>query len=695
MIMGRPRLAAARATARSASGWAMAGGARAAGSTGRGWSSPAPCASRCASGPARSDWPRRWSHAPRRRRYRRRLRATACSRPGPRARRTRAGSRAARRAGPACRFRPSGPVPVRSRSSTHKSLAGAFFASAFHGRGKPRNRLPARRERPPPRPVWRRLSAHHEAVLFGRPIPPFSELTASPAKVSSIPTRAWGNGDGALEAASGPGARAARKMDRHRSTETGTRARRTHHQIAACGSPYRHGGLGILLAGFLGGFVFAKATDALNVGKPGAISLFSGFGHPRGATAPRRGVPKPEGFAPWRQVVDSSGADPRACVEFTRPLDPRRSYADFVLISPDPGRAPAVTVKGPDDTQLCLTGLGFYDRRITFLKGFQAKNGEQLKANADIDFTFGAKPPYVGFAGEGVILPREDADGVGIETMNVARIAIEVWRVPDRNLVRKSISAPDATAEGEYAGDYGDDAVGSDGRKVWSGDVAESGPMGQRATTVFPLGAVLKEMKPGAYVIIVRDASGARGLKKKADTDDSEDANPAAQARRWILFTDMALVSYQGVDGTDVVVRSLKTARAMPGVKVSLVAQDGEDLASATSDGEGRVRFAKALFDGKGGEAAKAFMAYGPGSDFTTQSLAHAPVDLSNQRIGGRHVEGEKPLTAGRTASAVVDAYLYSDRGVYRPRETVRLVALLRDSEARAVKDRAGMIVVS
>jgi len=453
-------------------------------------------------------------------------------------------------------------------------------------------------------------------------------------------------------------------------------------------------GLGILLAGFLGGFVFAKATDALNVGKPGAISLFSGFGHPRGATAPRRGIPKPEGFAPWRQVVDSSGADPRACVEFTRPLDPRRSYADFVLISPDPGRAPAVTVKGPDDTQLCLTGLGFYDRRITFLKGFQAKNGEQLKANADIDFTFGAKPPYVGFAGEGVILPREDADGVGIETMNVARIAIEVWRVPDRNLVRKSISAPDATAEGEYAGDYGDDAVGSDGRKVWSGDVAVSGPMGQRATTVFPLGAVLKEMKPGAYVIKVRDASGARGLKKKADTDDSEDANPAAQARRWILFTDMALVSYQGVDGTDVVVRSLKTARAMPGVKVSLVAQDGEDLASATSDGEGRVRFAKALFDGKGGEAAKAFMAYGPGSDFTTLSLDHAPVDLSNQGIGGRHVEGEKPLTAGRTASAVVDAYLYSDRGVYRPRETVRLVALLRDSEARAVKDRAGMILV-
>ena len=61
--------------------------------------------------------------------------------------------------------------------------------------------------------------------------------------------------------------------------------------------------------------------------------------------------------------------------------------------------------------------------------------------------TFGEKPPYVGFAGDGVILPREDADGVGIETVNVSRLNIEVWRVADRNLVRTSISAPRPESE--------------------------------------------------------------------------------------------------------------------------------------------------------------------------------------------------------------------------------------------------------
>ncbi|MGH1557723.1 hypothetical protein ACRAWD_07515 [Caulobacter segnis] len=129
-----------------------------------------------------------------------------------------------------------------------------------------------------------------------------------------------------------------------------------------------------------------------------------------------------------------------------------------------------------------------------------------------------------------MILPREEADGVAIETINVQTLAVEVWRVPDRNLVRKSISAPDPTGEGDWAGDYGDDSVGDDGRRVWKGTVPVAGDAtGQKATTVFPLGAVLKDMKAGAFVIKARDASGGRD----ADAEGGGDSNPA-QARRWI-----------------------------------------------------------------------------------------------------------------------------------------------------------------
>jgi len=452
--------------------------------------------------------------------------------------------------------------------------------------------------------------------------------------------------------------------------------------------------LGLLVAAFGGGFLTAKGLEGLHLfgGKAGegqalGAQAWSLFGKPRAPGAPRRGVPRPEGFAVWRSRVDTTGPAPLACVELTRPLDPSKPYADYVLVSPDLGGAPAVSVKR---AELCVAGLGFTDRRVTLLKGLPARGGGALAANADVDFTFGDKPPFVGFAGEGVILPRQDADGVGVETVNVTRLAIEVWRVSDRNLVRKSISAPDPTGEGDYASDYGDDSPDGEGVVVWKGELAVKGDAGSRVTTVFPLGAVLKEMKPGAYVIKARDASGGRDIKGE---DGVDDPNPPAQARRWVVFTDMALSGYEGSEALDVVVRSLQTAKTLPGVRVALVARNGEDLAEARTDAAGRVRFDRPLLDGQGAGDAKMVMAYGPQGDLAVLDLDRSPVDLSKQGIGGRTAEAAS-TTAGRQAAGAVDGYLYADRGIYRPGETAHVVALLRDRDAKAVKDRKGAIVV-
>src|SRR5271167_4482249 len=165
-----------------------------------------------------------------------------------------------------------------------------------------------------------------------------------------------------------------------------------------------------LIAGFGGGFLVAKGVDGAfrhtAAGQGQVSSIWAMFGHPRDANAPRQGIAKPDGFVIWKTRLDTSGAQPLACIEMTKALDPARSYGDFVLVSPDLGHAPAVSVK---DDELCVGAVGFTDRRITLLKGLPAKDGETLAANADTDFTNGEKPPYVGFNGDGVILPREES----------------------------------------------------------------------------------------------------------------------------------------------------------------------------------------------------------------------------------------------------------------------------------------------
>jgi uncharacterized protein YfaS (alpha-2-macroglobulin family) len=448
-----------------------------------------------------------------------------------------------------------------------------------------------------------------------------------------------------------------------------------------------------LIIGFGGGVLTAKTIEAARgAGSPAAATATKGgvdwpfFGKPRGANAPRQGVPKPEGFAVWRSRIDTSGREPLACIEMSRPLDPSKPYADYVLVSPETGSAPAVTARG---SELCLGGLGFTDRRVTLLKGLPGRGKDALAANADVDFTFGDRPPFVGFAGDGVILPREEADGVGIETVNVTRLAIEVWRVSDRNLVRKSITASEPSGEDDWMGPWGDDYPGEDGRKIWSGEVAVRANGAERAVTVFPLGAVLKTMSPGGYVIVARDASGGRA---KAEDEEDGYQNRTAMSRRWVIFTDMALMSYSGSEGVDAVVRSLKSAKTIAGVPVSLVAANGETLAEAKTDASGRVRFARPLLEGKLGMRPKMLMAYGGQGDLAVLDLERSPVDLSRQGIGGRNDEAS--VTAGRDSRTNIDGYLYADRGIYRPGETVHLVGLVRDRTAVAA-DRKGSLVIS
>src|SRR6188508_2421501 len=92
-------------------------------------------------------------------------------------------------------------------------------------------------------------------------------------------------------------------------------------------SPLVAVGAAALVLGFGGGFAVGKVADLGWFGGKSAATAeapkgqaWSLFGKPRSANAPRRGIPKPEGFAVWQSRIDSSGAEPMACVRMSKPL---------------------------------------------------------------------------------------------------------------------------------------------------------------------------------------------------------------------------------------------------------------------------------------------------------------------------------------------------------------------------------------
>lgn len=371
-------------------------------------------------------------------------------------------------------------------------------------------------------------------------------------------------------------------------------------------------------------------------------------------------------FSYVRYAPDTSDSLPKACLVFSEPLDPD---VDYSIYAPFDGSVEvAYSVNGE---QLCLNGLSFASSyTLTLTEGLPSEDGDELGREEEVQISFEDRPPYVGFSGSGVILPREDADGLAIETVNVDQIKVKVSRVNDRALAFKSISQGTESQQGRYSYVYGDENPNDLSSDVWSGTMDIQSVKNAPVVTVFPLPDVIGTLEPGAYFIELTDA---------IELDRYE--GPPASAKRWVMLTDLALTAYRSQSGLEVTLRSLQDGRVMPNTAVQLIARNNEVLAEASTGVDGRVSFNPELLAGTGNLAPKIILASGLKGDTAVLDLTRAPVDLSELNTGGRVTPGD------------VDAYLYTERGIYRPGETVNLTAMLRDRAGRAISERNGTLI--
>lgn len=372
-------------------------------------------------------------------------------------------------------------------------------------------------------------------------------------------------------------------------------------------------------------------------------------------------------FSYFRYRIDTASEQPLACFVFSAPLDPTTDYSPFIDFRP--AFRPALSVEG---RELCVGGLSFGTQRTaTLLAGLPAADGRVLKASETVPIDFADRPAFVGFKGTGVILPRENADGLPIETVNVDEVQVTVARINDRALAFKSITQGEETAQGRYSYSWGAEDPSDVQEILFNGTMQVASVQNAPVITVFPLQDVINEMQPGAYHVTVTDA---------AKLTDME--GPPASASRWIMLTDLALTAYRGEHGLELTVRSLKDGRIVTDANVQLIAANNKVLAEARPDDKGLVRFAKPLMSGEGTLAPRIVLATNARGELAALDLYRAPVDLSAYEVGGRRTPGP------------VDAYVYTDRGIYRPGESVQLTAMLRDSAGRQVTGRNGHLSI-
>ncbi|WP_420847969.1 alpha-2-macroglobulin family protein [Nitratireductor luteus] len=362
-----------------------------------------------------------------------------------------------------------------------------------------------------------------------------------------------------------------------------------------------------------------------------------------------------KGFRVVDHSVDSDSATPRVCVQFSEELVKSGvDYSQYLTV--DNGRAAAID---RSDQELCVSGLRHGEQyRIVVRQGLPAAIGEVIAEPVPLEIYIRDRSPALRFTGENFVLPTSARRGIPLVSVNASSAELSLYRVGDRSLARLVAESTFLSQLNQYEIEQ----VASDlGEEIWTGTIEIDPERNKDVVTSIPVDEIVPERKPGIYML---------ATLPEGDRSQSWDS----RATQWFLVSDIGLSTFAGGDGLSVFARSLATARPMADLRLKLLARNNEVLGEATTDAEGHVRFAPGLARADGGLSPAAIIAEN-GNGFVFLDMTRAGFDLSDRGVTGRQSPGP------------IDAFAWTERGIYRAGETVHAATLLRDPSVDAVEN--------
>ena len=359
------------------------------------------------------------------------------------------------------------------------------------------------------------------------------------------------------------------------------------------------------------------------------------------------------GFRLLDYSVDADAASPRVCFQFSEDLPGRRTdLSPFVAVAGQD--RPALSV---EERQLCVEGLKHGERyTITLRAGIPSVVKETLAKSAEFNIYVRDRKPFVRFSGKAYVLPRAGQRGIPLVSVNTTAVAIEIYRLGDRNLLGTVLGRDFQRALDRFEISRLTEERGS---QVWKGEMKVEQQQNADVVTAFPVGEAVGNLQPGVYVMVA-EAAGS-------PSDRYDDL-----ATQWFIVSDLGLTAFSGNDGVHAFVHSLESTQARGAVEVRLLSRSNEILATKRSNDTGYVHFEAGLARGEGAMSPALLIATDARGDYAFLSLKAPAFDLTDRGVSGRAVP------------AGLDAFVFTERGVYRSGETVQVTALLRDGQGLA-----------
>lgn len=252
--------------------------------------------------------------------------------------------------------------------------------------------------------------------------------------------------------------------------------------------------------------------------------------------------------------------------------------------------------------------------------------------------------PSLRFNSPGRYLSSKGQLNLGLETVNIDRVNIEISRIFTNNIV----AYLNNINEDYYAYDSYIERVG---RVVKSYVVNLNQNKNELVTTPINLGRYLTDFR-GIFQVVAYD-----------------DEHYWRRDYKYVIITDLGIVGKMGEDELVVWVNSLESLEPKSKAKVSLISRNNQLLAGEETDNQGIARFKNIKQTVAGFES---FIILAElGEDFSFVHLRSGRIATTDFDVRGRRhlVEG-------------YEAFLYFDRDIFRPGDKGNLVAIVRGPNA-------------
>lgn len=297
--------------------------------------------------------------------------------------------------------------------------------------------------------------------------------------------------------------------------------------------------------------------------------------------------------------------------------------------------------------------------------GLLAADGSTLGHEVKRDVYSGNLKPAIGFASMGSVLPARGSRGLPLVSVNVDDADIEFFRVHDDALSDLFCAYPNNKHRDNYElqhdnswercehGNRVKRAIADMGDSVYANHYTLGGAQNERTITYIPIQKVPQLAQPGVYMAVIKQGGT---FTNGYDTAIFFVSDLGLHLR---VYRDNALLH----------VASLHDGSPISGVDVEIDDAGGNAKLKATTDGDGNALIAYKV------NPADVLIAR-HGKDVSVLPFNKPALDVSNFDITGR-------------TQAPFEVFAWSGRDLYRPGETVRASALLRDYDGKPMKPQA------